>query len=113
MPQYSRKTLIKEVKRVIASRRSQGIRYRKPFSEKQLDRIHELRAYGPLPVRSVDIDLAWGGWVEIYDDAEGNESVDYTHPCSMEAADKLERAEEEFHGKARPYAKPQVNRKRR
>jgi hypothetical protein len=97
MSKFTDKTLMKEVKRALSSKKANRIRYLAPTSEAQLERIGKLMAYGPLPVREIDIDLALRGWVEIYDDEPGNESVDYTHPKSMEASDILEKAMEKFY----------------
>lgn len=85
---------LRGVKTAIEGKRRAGIRYISPKTLAQLDRIYDLRAYGPLPVKIIDIDLAQMGWVDVYDDASGNESVDYTHPRSMEADAALEKAEQ-------------------
>jgi hypothetical protein len=85
---------IRAVKVAIEGKRRAGIRYLPPKTLAQLERIYVLRAYGPLSVRVIDIDLAQMGWVKVYDDTHGNESVDYTHPYSMEADEALEKAEQ-------------------
>lgn len=88
----TKKQLIQSVKRAIAARRGKR-GYGEPQTEAQLERVYNLRAMGPLSVRAIDVDLAKMGWIEIYDDEPGNESVDFTHPKSMDASDKLEKAQ--------------------
>lgn len=90
---------IRKIQLAIEAKRAAGIRYLTPKSRAQMVRIHELMARGPLSVKVIDIDLAQQGWISIYDDAPGNESVDFTHPRSMEATDILEKAERRYFGR--------------
>lgn len=100
MAGISRKNIMREVKRAITSKRAKGVRYMTP-TKKEMERIINLRAYGPLEVMAVDVGLAYKGWAYVYDDDPGNESVDFTHPCSMEAGDIFERAFDKYYGRRR------------
>ena len=93
---FSKSALIREIKHIL--RYSPGFKRIEKIS--QLERIADLMAYGPLPVKRVDVELARLGFVEIYDEDKGNESVDIEGDVyhSMEAADILESANEEFYG---------------
>ena len=92
-------TMKQKLIRNVAKLAKMNRRYIEPSSRAQLDRLYNLRAHGPLSVTQIDLVLARDGWVDVYDDAPGNESVDFTHPRSMEAADKFENAEARFYGK--------------
>jgi len=67
----------------------------------EISRVRDLMANGPRRVEAVDVRLAQKGWVEIFDDRPGNESVDaapeawsfYAEHLIKQGIEKLTRTE--------------------
>lgn len=90
-----KRSLILNIKRILNTDNS----FKRIESLEELERLGNLIGLGPLSVQKIDIQLAYHGFIEIYDDEPGNESVDSVSDIheSMEAQDLIEHAKEDFY----------------